>query len=78
MSSYCLKNNLIEINKEIKLNSRRQPDISADPSSENPPQYKHYQLRHTIKTRVLLTNVNKDCFSQFSAFLSLQNFPFIK
>ena len=43
MLSYCIKTTYIEINKKIKLNSRRPPDVSADPSSENPPQYKHYQ-----------------------------------
>ena len=43
MSSYCLKSNLCRFDREIKLNSQRPPDVSADPSSENPPQYKHYQ-----------------------------------
>ena len=26
-------------------------DVLADPFSENPIQYKHYQRRHTVKTR---------------------------
>ena len=29
----------IQIKKKICLNSRRSPDVWADPSSENPPQY---------------------------------------
>ena len=31
------------MNREIHLNSERPPKASADPSSENPPQYKFYQ-----------------------------------
>ena len=75
MLSNYLKTTHIVINREIKLNSRRLPDVSADPSSENPPQ--DYQGRHTVETRAL-SNVNKDHFSQFSPCMSLENFPFIK
>ena len=39
------------MNRKIHLNSRRLPDVSADPSSENPPQNKHFQLRHTVTAR---------------------------
>ena len=33
----------IEINRNICLNSRRLPDVSAVPSDVNPPQYRQYQ-----------------------------------
>ena len=40
----------IEINRKIHFNLRRLPNVSADPSNVNPPQYKG----HTVKTRVFL------------------------
>ena len=38
----------IEINRKIHFNLRRPPNILADPSNVNPPQYKG----HTVKTWV--------------------------
>ena len=57
----------IENYRKISLHSQRPPDVSADPSSVNPPQYKHYQWRHTVETRA------GHHFSQFSPCLSLKN-----
>ena len=54
------------------------PDVTAYPSSVNPPQHKHYQGRHTVETSWVIKYlyINKHSFSLFSPCLSVQNVCF--